>query len=138
MISVLGAEKLSLLEIEAFLAAYQARAAASGDDPLGYYAPPYAYARMQVIGQAVAATGTLEPDTLSAYLHSNVLHTIVGDIAFNQDGEWSKPGILTIQYQGITGNGLDQFRKPGTYVVLAPDEFKSAAGLLYPYSSLQE
>jgi branched-chain amino acid transport system substrate-binding protein len=126
--------KLMFPGIEAFLATYQARAVASGADPLGYYAPPYAYARMQVFGQAIAATGTLDADKLAAYLHANVLHTIVGDIRFNQDGEWSKSGVLTVQYQGIIGNGLDQFRKPSTYAVLAPDEFKSAAGLIYPYS----
>jgi len=130
--------KLMFPGIEAFLATYQARAGAAGADPLGYYAPPYAYARMQVIGQAIAATGTLDADKLAAYLRANVLHTIVGDIRFNQDGEWSKSGVLTVQYQGITGNGLDQFRKPSTYVVLAPDEFKSAAGLVYPYSKLHD
>jgi branched-chain amino acid transport system substrate-binding protein len=130
--------KLMFPGIEAFLATYQARAGAAGADPLGYYAPPYAYARMQVIGQAIAATGTLDADKLAAYLRTNVLHTIVGDIRFNQDGEWSKSGVLTVQYQGITGNGLDQFRKPSTYVVLAPDEFKSAAGLVYPYSKLHD
>ncbi|MGD0025875.1 MAG: amino acid ABC transporter substrate-binding protein [Xanthobacteraceae bacterium] len=130
--------KLMFPGIEAFLATYQARAIAAGADPLGYYAPPYAYARMQVMGQAIAATGTLDADKLATYLHANVLHTIVGDIRFNQDGEWSKSGVLTVQYQGIVGNGLDQFRKPSTYVVLAPDEFKSAAGLVYPYSNLHD
>ena len=130
--------KLMFPGIEAFLATYQVRAVASGADPLGYYAPPYAYARMQVIGQAIAATGTLDADKLAGYLHANVLHTIVGDIRFNQDGEWSKSAVLTVQYQGIVDNGLDQFRKPSTYVVLAPDEFKSAAGLIYPYSKLHD
>jgi len=91
-----------------------------------------------VIGQAIAATNTLDANKLAAYLRANVLHTIVGDIRFNQDGEWSKSGVLTVQYQGIVGNGLEQFRKPGTYVVLAPDEFKSAAGLIYPYSKLHD
>ena len=130
--------KLMFPGIEAFLATYQARAVDSGVDPLGYYAPPYAYARMQVIGQAVAATGSLDADKLAAYLRANVLHTIVGDIRFNQDGEWSKSAVLTVQYQGISGNGLDQFRKSSTYVVLAPNEFKSTAGLIYPYSKLRD
>ncbi|MGD0024809.1 MAG: hypothetical protein ABSC37_09315 [Xanthobacteraceae bacterium] len=40
--------------------------------------------------------------------------------------------------QGIIGNGLDRFRKPGTYVALAPDEFKSAAGLVHLYSKLYD
>ena len=130
--------KLMFPGIEVFLAAYQARASAAGVDPLGYYVPPYAYARMQVLGQAIAATGSLDADKLAAYLHGNLLHTIVGDIRFNQDGEWSKSGVLTVQYRGIVGNELDQFRKPGTYVVLAPEEFKSATGLIYPYSKIRD
>jgi len=130
--------KLMFPGIEEFLATYQSRAAGAGADPLGYYVPPYAYARMQVIGQAIAATNALDANKLAAYLRANELHTIVGDIRFNQDGEWSKSGVLTVQYQGIVGNGLDQFRRSGTYVVLAPDEFKSAAGLIYPYSKLHD
>ena len=130
--------KLMFPGIEEFLATYQSRAAAAGADPLGYYVPPYAYARMQVIGQAIAATNALDANKLAAYLRANELHTIVGDIRFNQDGEWSKSGVLTVQYQGIVTNELDQFRKPGTYVVLAPEEFKSATGLLYPYSKLHD
>jgi branched-chain amino acid transport system substrate-binding protein len=35
---------------------YQARATAEGVDPLGYYMPPWAYAQLQVLQQAVEAT----------------------------------------------------------------------------------
>ena len=35
--------------IKEFLARYQARAAAAGADLLGFYTPPYAYARLQVL-----------------------------------------------------------------------------------------
>ena len=130
--------KLMFPGIAAFLATYQARAGAAGVDPLGYYVPPYAYARMQVLGQAITATGTLDADKLAGYLRDNALHTVVGDIRFDHDGEWSKSGVLTVQYQGIVGNELEQFRKPGTYVVVAPEEFKSATGLIYPYSKLRD
>jgi len=42
--------------LEQFLAKYQARAAKEGVDPLGFYLPPYAYAMMQVLEQAITAT----------------------------------------------------------------------------------
>jgi len=37
---------------------------------------------------------------------------------------------LFAQFQGIKGNDLDQFRNPGTYVVLDPDQYTSNATLI--------
>ena len=42
--------------IEDFLKKYQSRAKDAGVDPLGFYQPPFAYAAMQVLEQAVTAT----------------------------------------------------------------------------------
>ena len=39
-----------------FLKKYQARAAAEGVDPLGYFLPPFAYSELQILGAAVEAT----------------------------------------------------------------------------------
>ena len=47
------AKTLQFPGVDEFLKKYQARAAAEGVDPLGYYLPPFAYANMQVIEQAV-------------------------------------------------------------------------------------
>src|SRR5205807_8245571 len=44
---------LAIPGIKEFLKEYQARAEKAGVDPLGYYLPPYSYALMQVLGQAV-------------------------------------------------------------------------------------
>jgi branched-chain amino acid transport system substrate-binding protein len=93
---------------------------------------------MQVIEEAIDATHTLDADKLAGYLREHVHPTIVGDLKFGADGEWSKSGVLFVQYQGISGNDLEQFRKPGTYVVLAPDEFRSNAKLIYPYTKTRE
>ncbi|MBC7578370.1 MAG: branched-chain amino acid ABC transporter substrate-binding protein, partial [Tardiphaga sp.] len=41
------------------------------------------------------------------------------------NGEWDKARVLMVQYQGITDNTIDQFRKETTQVVLYPPEFKS-------------
>jgi branched-chain amino acid transport system substrate-binding protein len=40
-----------------FVKKYQSKSAEAGVDLLGYYLPPFAYARMEVIEQAVKATG---------------------------------------------------------------------------------
>jgi ABC-type branched-subunit amino acid transport system substrate-binding protein len=73
-----------------FIAKYQARASAEGVDPLGYFLPPFAYAEMQVLGDAVEATKGLDEDKLAQYMHSHTFQTIVGDIAFGPDGEWTE------------------------------------------------
>jgi branched-chain amino acid transport system substrate-binding protein len=118
--------------IAEFLAKYQARAAGAGVDPLGYFIPPFAYARMQVLAQAVEATGSLDQAKLAAYLRANAVRTIVGNFAFGRDGEWIKPRYLFIQYRGIKDNSLEQFRQAATYVVLHPQEYSSGATAI-PY-----
>jgi len=50
-----------------FMEQYQSQAASAGVDPLGYYMAPQAYAQMQVVEQAVTATGSLEDEVLTAY-----------------------------------------------------------------------
>ena len=70
--------------------------------------------------------------THSRYLHEAIVHTVAGDIKFGIDGEWAKPRFLFVQFQGIKGNDLAQFRNPGTYVVLYPEEYKSNATVI-PY-----
>src|SRR5262249_49783524 len=50
---------------------YQARAAAEGVDALGYYMGPGAYAQLQVLQQAVAATESLDDSKLGDYIRAN-------------------------------------------------------------------
>lgn len=119
--------------IEEFLKIYQARGAQAGTDPLGFYQPPFAYAAMQVIEQAVKATGTLDDGKLADYIHTNEFNTIVGNIRFDAKGEWVKPRLLMIQYQNIDGSNLDQYRTPGKAVILYPPEYKDGT-LQQPFS----
>lgn len=123
----------------AFLAKYQAKAAGAGVDPLGYFIPPYAYARMQVLAEAVEATKSLDQAKLSAWLHANEVHTIIGNFRFGPEGEWAASRVLTVQYQGIKGNDVEQFRGANTYVVLAPQELRSPdAAFIYPYDEARK
>ncbi len=110
-------------QVEALLARYRPQAVAAGVDPQGYYQPPFTYCSLEVLGQAVAATGGLDQDRLASYIHATTFKTIVGDIRFGADGEWSTPRMLTVQFRGLKGNGADQFNDPGSEVILHPPEY---------------
>ncbi|HEV2548090.1 MAG TPA: amino acid ABC transporter substrate-binding protein [Stellaceae bacterium] len=116
---------------------YQAKAAEEGVDALGYYMPPYAYAYLQVLGEAVTATGSLDQEKLGAYLREHTFKTVIGDIKFGENGEWAEPRLLQTQFQHIKGNGVDQFKNPATQVVLAPAAYVSGK-MIYPYSAAKE
>ena len=109
--------------LEQFLAKYQGRAIKEGVDPLGFYLPPYAYAMMQVLEQAIKATGSLDQAQLADYMHKFEFDTFVGKVRFAKNGEWSIPRMMTVQYHGISGNDLEQWMKPGHVTVLAPSAY---------------
>ena len=119
--------------IEEFLNRYQIKATSGGMDELGYFVPPFAYANLQVLGQAVAAVGSLDQKKIGDYIRSNSFTTVVGDVKYAPNGEWARPRVLMVQFQNIEGNNLGQFRKPGTQVIINPKELASGA-LRFPYS----
>ncbi len=121
--------------IDEFLAKYRRKAAADGVDPLGFYLPPFAYAELQILGEAITKTGGLDQGKIAAFIHANAFHTIVGEVKFAENGEWEKSRILFVQYQGVSGSGVDQFKQPGRAVILYPPEFRSGK-FLYPYSEI--
>ena len=123
--------------IKEFFAEYQKRAKEAGVDPLGYYLPPYAYAAIQILGQAIEATKSLDQQKVADHIRANEFSTIVGKVRFGANGEWAKSRVLQVQYQGIKGTDLEQFRGPGRKVVLYPEEFKSG-NMIYPYSAAQK
>lgn len=111
---------------------YQRRAAALGTDPLGYTYPPYAYAAGQILAKAVLETKSLNDDVLADYMRKTTFDTIIGPISFGPDGEWTKPRIICIQFQGITGGDLEQFKDWSRQVVVYPAEYR-AGPLIYPF-----
>ena len=118
--------------LEQFLAKYQARAVVEKVDPLGFYLPPYAYAMMQVLEQAITATKGLDQAKLAEYIHTNTFDTYVGKVGFAKNGEWAAPRVMMTQYHGITGNDVEQFKKPGRLTVLSPKEYRTG-DLKAPY-----
>ncbi|HZL59517.1 MAG TPA: amino acid ABC transporter substrate-binding protein [Stellaceae bacterium] len=122
---------------EDFLKRYQAKAPGEGVDPLGYYLPPFAYAEMQILGDAITKVGSLDQAKLAQYIHATTFNTVVGSVKFADNGEWEKGRVLFVQYQGVKGTDLDQFRKAGTQVILYPPEFKSGT-FRYPYDAAKK
>ena len=110
--------------IEDFLKIYQARAPQQGTDPLGFYQPPFAYAAMQVLEQAIKATNTLDDGKLADYIHKNEFNTIVGKHPVRRERRMGQAALLMVQFQNIEGNSLDQYRTPGKQVILYPPEYK--------------
>ena len=117
--------------VSKFLVRYQERAAKDKVDPLGYYLPPYSYAMMEVVGQAVTATKGFDQKKLADYIHANEFDTVVGKVRFAKNGEWAHPRVMAVQYSGIKGNQLDEFSKPGVNKILWPAEYKN--GSLTPF-----
>jgi branched-chain amino acid transport system substrate-binding protein len=124
-------------EAKAFLAKYQARVGQSGVDALGYYLPPFAYADLQVVGQAVEGTGGTDQAKLADYLRSHTFHTIVGEITFGPNGEWKQPRVLEVQFQHVKDQDLQQFKDLSTEKVLYPPDLKTGT-LLYPYTAARQ
>jgi branched-chain amino acid transport system substrate-binding protein len=119
--------------VNEFLKKYQAQAEKAGVDPLGHYLPPWAYAYVQVLGQAIEATKSTDQKTVGEYIRTHEFETIIGKAKFGANGEWEKSRVLLVQYQKIQGNDLSQFAEPGKRVVLLPEEWKSGT-LIYPYA----
>ncbi len=123
--------------VDEFLKKYQAKAPAAGVDPLGYYLPPFAYANLQVLAEAVTATKGLDQDKLAAYMRSHTFKTIVGDIKYGPNGEWAEPRVLELQFHGVSGNGLDQFKDDSRQTILWPKKYATGE-MIYPYGEAQK
>ncbi len=119
--------KMSYPGIEDFLKTYQARAKDAGVDALGFYQPPFAYAAMQILEQAVTATKSLDDDVLAKYIHTTAFETIVGQIKFGELGEWETARVLMVQFQDVQGSGLEQYMTGHREVIVYPPELKDGA-----------
>jgi branched-chain amino acid transport system substrate-binding protein len=129
----LPVKKMQFPGMANLISRYQARAAAEGVDPLGYYMPPWAYAQLQVLHQAVEGTKSLDDTELGDYIRLHSFRTVVGDVEFGAQGEWAQSRVLQVQYQKIKGHEVAQFKDMSTQVVVAPAEYASGE-VIYPYA----
>ena len=137
MESFIPAPTLDFPGLKAMLAKYQAKAPALRIDPLGYGFTPFAYAAGQVLAQAVEGTKSLDHVKLAEYIHSHSFPTVAGTISYGKDGEWSKSRQFFTQFQGVSGNDLNQFRDTTHQVIVWPAEYKTG-NLVYPYQDAKK
>ena len=88
---------------------------------------------MQVLQQAVEGTKSLDQDKLADYLRTHTFKTVVGDVKFGPDGEWTEAAVMEVQFRGVKSNDLDQFKDPNTEVILWPAALKTGT-VIYPYT----
>jgi branched-chain amino acid transport system substrate-binding protein len=124
-------------DVQAFLKEYQSRAKAEGVDPLGYYLGTWGYAYIELLGKAIEATKSLDDNKIADYLSKNSTKTIMGDIKFGKNGEWAESGMMQVQYHGIKGNDLEQFRGMDTQAVVAPAK-TSTGKVIYPFEKARQ
>jgi branched-chain amino acid transport system substrate-binding protein len=125
--------KMMFPGVQQLLNNYQARANDAKVDPLGHYMALLAYAQMQVVAQAVEATGGFDDACLATHTRSTTFDTVMGAITFGVNGEWAEPRVLQVQFQGITGHGVDQFQTGSRQIVVSPPDFASGE-LRFPYA----
>jgi branched-chain amino acid transport system substrate-binding protein len=132
----LPVSKMQFPGVAEVMAKYQARAAAEGVDPLGYYMAPQAYAQMQVLEQAITATKSLEDAKLADYVRASTFKTVLGDVKFGKGGEWAESRVLQVQFRNIKGNDAAQFKTTDTQVVVSPPDYASGT-IVYPFEKAQ-
>jgi branched-chain amino acid transport system substrate-binding protein len=117
-----------------FFKKYQARAPGLGIDPLGYYLGGWGYARMQLLGDAIAGAKSIADDKVAAYLRGHAFTTIMApDIKFGKNGEWVTPQQLEVQYHDITdAANLETWRGMSYQTVLYPPDDITGKEI-YPY-----
>jgi branched-chain amino acid transport system substrate-binding protein len=124
--------KMEFPGVTALIKKYQARAAAEGVDPLGYYMAPEAYAQLQILEQAVQGTKSIDDQKLADYIRANKFTTVMGDVKFGKWGEWAESRVLLVQFRNIKGNDPMQFKGIDTQAVVSPPEYLSEP-LIYPF-----
>jgi branched-chain amino acid transport system substrate-binding protein len=117
---------------KAFFEKYQERAKAAGVDPLGYYLGGWGYADFQLIGEAIEGAKSVNDDKVADYLRTHEFKTIMGDIRFGANGEWTKSQFMQVQYHDITdASNLETWRGMSYQTVVAPDDLKTG-DVVYP------
>ena len=132
------AKTLMSPEAEALISAYQTRAAKEqGVDPLGYVFPPFGYSAGQVLAAAVTATQSLDGAKLADWLHTHPVKTVLRELSFGPDGEWTESGRLFTQFRHVVPNDIDQFRSTDHEAIVWPAKYKTG-DFIYPYDKAKE
>jgi branched-chain amino acid transport system substrate-binding protein len=120
--------------VDGFLARYEPIARQQQLDLLGHYIPPFCYAAGQIIEAGVKGAGSLDQAQIARWLHANPVPTIVGRATFNAIGDWTEKRVLMVQFRGIRGRDVEQFRQPGRQVILDPPALRTG-DLVAPFQA---
>jgi branched-chain amino acid transport system substrate-binding protein len=116
-----------------FFKKYQARAAGEGVDPLGYYLGGWGYAYVSALGEAIAGAKSIDDNKIADYFRTHTFKTIMGDWSYGPGGEWTKSGMMQVQYHNVKdGNDIDQWRGMAVQTVLTPSDLATGK-VIYPY-----
>ena len=117
-----------------FFKTYQAKAGSAGVDPLGYYLGGWGYAYINMLGEAIAATKSVDDNKIAEWLRKTPHKTIMGDWSYGpKGGEWTKSGMMQVQYHDIKADSnLETWRGMSYQTVLTPPELKTG-NVIYPY-----
>jgi branched-chain amino acid transport system substrate-binding protein len=137
MQSFVPARTFNFPGVEDVLKRYRDKAAGEKIDPFGYGFVPFGYAAGQVLAQAVEGAQTLDNAKLADYTHSHTFHTVVGDIGYDANGEWSKPRNLFTQFQNVAADNLDQFSNGSVEPILWPPQYQTGS-MIYPYADARK
>ena len=126
------AKSMEFPGVNEFLAKYQARAGAEGVDPLGYYLGTWGYAYAQLIEQAIKGAGSTDDEKLASHFRTATFNTILGPVKFGAGGEWVESRMVAVQYHGIKGDSLDQFKGMSVQTIVGPEKYATGK-MIYPY-----
>ena len=59
----------------------------------------------------------------------------MGDVKFGEQGEWAESRFIAVQYHGIKGNELDQFKGMNVQTIVGPPRFATGKMTIYPYEA---
>jgi len=113
-----------------FFKKYQARAGAEGVDPLGYYLGGWGYAYVNMLGEGITATKSVDDDKIAEWLRKTEHKTIMGDWSYGAKGEWTKSGMMQVQYHDIKEG--ETWRAMNYQTVLTPADLATGK-VIYPY-----
>jgi branched-chain amino acid transport system substrate-binding protein len=120
-----------------FFKKYQAQAPAAKVDPIGYYLGGWGYAYINMLGEAIAATKSLNDDKIAEWLRKTPHKTIMGNWSYGANGEWTKSGMMQVQYHDIKdGAGLETWKGMSYQTVLTPADV-STGKVVYPFEKVK-
>ena len=85
------------------------------------------------LAAGVEGAKSLDDAKIADWLHHNEVHTVIGDISFGPEGEWTKPALMQVQYHDLTdAANLETWRGMSYQNVVYPADQKTG-DVIYPY-----